>query len=140
MFGFLKPKPRPAPQPEKDVDDSPREATDSSSGWLSRLKQGLTKTRQQLGNRLVGVFGAGRKLDEAFYEELETVLLSSDVGVTATEFLIENLRARARREGYTEAAELKEALGELLLEELRPLEQPLQVGAHRPFIIMLAGV
>jgi fused signal recognition particle receptor len=118
----------------------PAEAPPAAGRWFSRLREGLDKTRRQLGNRLVGVFGAGRKLDEAFYDELETVLLSSDVGVTATEFLIENLRARARREGYTEAAELKEALGELLLEELRPLEQPLQVAAHRPFIIILAGV
>ena len=45
--------------------------------------------------QLAGLFGAGRKLDEGFYEELETVLLTSDVGVTATEFLISNLRARA---------------------------------------------
>jgi fused signal recognition particle receptor len=140
MFGFLKPKPRPAPEPEKDLDDSPREATDSSSGWFSRLKQGLTKTRQQLGGRLAGLFGAGRKLDEAFYEELETVLLSSDVGVTATEFLIDNLRAQARREGYTEAAQLKEALAALLLEELQPIAKPLDVTTQRPFIIMLAGV
>jgi fused signal recognition particle receptor len=110
------------------------------SGWISRLREGLGKTRQQFGGRLMGVFGAGRKLDESFYEELETVLLSSDVGVSATEFLIDNLRARARREGYTEAEQLKEALGDLLLELLRPLAKPLNVSAHRPFIIMLAGV
>jgi len=103
-------------------------------------KDGLGKTRQQLGGRLIGVFGAGRKLDEGFYEELETVLLSSDVGVTATEFLLDNLRARARREGYTEAEQLKEALGDLLLELLRPLTKPLNVSGHRPFVIMLAGV
>ena len=111
-----------------------------SSSWFSRLKSGLDKTRQQLGGRLVGVFGAGRKLDEAFYEELETVLLSSDVGVSATEFLLDNLRARARREGYTEADQLREALGDLLLELLSPLARPLEVSTHRPFVIMLAGV
>jgi fused signal recognition particle receptor len=110
------------------------------SGWFSRLKQGLDKTRQQLGGRLVTVFGAGRKLDEAFYEELETVLLTSDVGVSATEFLLDNLRARARREGYTEAEQLKEALGDLLLDLLQPLARPLDVSTSRPFVIMLAGV
>lgn len=140
MFGFLKPKPRPAPEPDKTAGDSPPDAADSSGGWFSRLKQGLTKTRQQLGGRLAGLFGAGRKLDEAFYEELETVLISSDVGVTATEFLIDNLRSRARREGYAEAAQLKEALAELLLEELQPIAKPLDVTTQRPFIIMLAGV
>jgi fused signal recognition particle receptor len=137
MFGFLKPKPRPAP-------DAPAASTPDAaapeSGWFSRLKEGLSKTRRQLGGRLSGVFGAGRKLDEAFYEELETVLLTSDVGVTATEFLIDNLRAQARREGYTEAAQLKQALGELLLELLRPLARALDIDRHKPFVIMLAGV
>jgi fused signal recognition particle receptor len=133
MFGFLKPKPRPAAE-------AAGEAASASPGWFSKLKSGLAKTRQQLGGRLSGLFGAGRKLDEAFYEELETVLLSSDVGVAATEFLIENLRSRARREGCTDASELREALGELLLELLEPLAQPLDVSAKKPFVIMLAGV
>ncbi|MGZ8155229.1 MAG: signal recognition particle-docking protein FtsY [Burkholderiales bacterium] len=149
MFSFFKAKPRPdapvaplspaAPAtpaaPETPAVEPPR-----NGGWFSRLKEGLTKTRRQLGGRLVGLFGAGRKLDESFYEELETVLLSSDVGVTATEFLLENLRARARRGGFTEAEQLKEALGELLLEILRPLARPLDVSKHRPFVIMIAGV
>ena len=133
MFSFLKPKPRPA-------DVAPGEPAEQSAGWFSRLKDGLTKTRRQLGGRLTGLFGAGRKLDEAFYDELESVLLTSDVGVAATEFLIDNLRVRARREGFTEAIELREALGELLLELLRPLARPLEVSAHKPFVIMLVGV
>ena len=115
-------------------------AEPAAAGWFSRLKDGLSKTRQQFGGRLVTVFGAGRKLDESFYEELETVLLTSDVGVSATEFLLDNLRARARREGYTEAEQLKEALGDLLLDLLNPLAKPLNVSTHRPFVIMLAGV
>jgi fused signal recognition particle receptor len=82
----------------------------------------------------------GRKLDEAFYEELETVLLTADVGVTATDYLIDNLRIRAKREGYTEADQLREALGDLLLDLLEPIEQPLDTSAHKPFVIMLAGV
>lgn len=132
MFSFLKPKPRTAPSAE---------ATNAEeSGWFSRLREGLTATRRQLGGRLAGVFGVGRKIDESFYDELETVLLTSDVGVAATEFLIENLRKRATREGYSDAAQLREALGDLLLEELQPISQPLDVSSHRPFVIMLAGV
>lgn len=117
-----------------------RDGDSTSGGWLSRLKQGLTKTRQQLGQRLAGLFGAGRKLDEAFYEELETVLLSADVGVAATGHLIGILRERARRERYAEAAQLRQALGGALLELLEPVAQPLDVGTARPFVIMLAGV
>src|ERR1700704_5978293 len=140
MFGFLKPKPRPTPEPEQPAAATPAAGAASSGGWFSRLKDGLTKTRHQLGGRLAGLFGTGRKLDASFYEELESVLLTSDVGVTASEFLIDSLRARARREGYTEAAQLKEALAELLMQELQPLMQPLDVARHRPFIIMIAGV
>jgi fused signal recognition particle receptor len=117
-----------------------RNGDSASGGWLSRLKQGLTKTRQQLGQRLTGLFGAGRKLDEAFYEELETVLLSADVGVAATGHLIGILRERARRERYAEAAQLRQALGAALLELLEPVARPLDVGTARPFVIMLAGV
>ena len=113
---------------------------EARDGWLSRLKQGLAKTRQQLGERLAGLFGAGRKLDEAFYEELETVLLHADVGVTATEHLIGQLRARAKREHYSEAAQLRQALADALLELLQPVAIPLDISAHKPFVIMLAGV
>ena len=157
MFSFLKPKSRaPAPQEADDATRSPlpaaadgavpgapaapAEEPASGGGWFARLKEGLTKTRQQLGGKLVGLFGAGRKLDEGFYEELETVLLTADVGVTATDFLIENLRARAKREGYTEASQLRVALADLLMQELEPIAKPLNVSTHKPFVIMLAGV
>jgi len=139
IFGFLKSKDKDAPAPALDT---PADAAEppAGGGWLSRLKSGLSKTREKLGAQVAGLFGAGRKLDEAFYEELETVLLSSDVGVTATEHLIEGLRSRAKRERYTEAAQLKQALAENLGAMLTPIEQPLDVGTAKPFVIMLAGV
>lgn len=112
----------------------------ASGGWFARLKQGLSKTRRELGTRLAGVFGAGRKIDEAFYEELETVLITSDVGVAATEDLIARLRERARRERYSEAAELKQALQDALVALLGPIAVPLDVTTHHPFVIMLVGV
>ena len=132
MFGFLKSR--------KPVEPQPPEHETESAGWFSRLKSGLSKTRVQLNEKIAGLFGAGRKLDEAFFEELETVLLGADVGVTATTNLIEELRARAHRERHTEAAQLREALAEIMYEMLRPIEQPLNVGTHKPFVIMLAGV
>jgi fused signal recognition particle receptor len=132
MFGFLKPK--------EPKDAAPGTDPVEAGGWLNRLKSGLAKTREKLGTQVAGMFGAGRKLDEAFYEELETVLIGADVGVTATSHLIDALRARARKERYTEADQLKQALGENLVAMLKPIEQPLDVGTHKPFVIMLAGV
>jgi len=169
MFSFLKRRGKDEAKPGADVESQPAAAEESplegkpvsapaaesvsdeplasqspaepgTQGWLGRLRAGLTKTRRQLGDRLTGLFGAGRKLDDEFYEELETVLLTADVGVAATEHMIEALRAQARRERYTEAAQLKQGLRSLLLELLRPIEQPLDVSTHKPFVIMLAGV
>lgn len=126
MFGF-----------RKDRDD---DAATPATGWLARLQQGLSKSRSQLGNRLGGLFKTGRKLDEAFYEELETILLTADVGVAATTDLLEKLRSRARRERYTEAAQLRTALRTVLLELLQGIARPLDISNHHPFVIMLAGV
>ncbi len=147
MFGFLKSKDKnPAPAAEVAVaaeinaPDASVAPMVQSGGWLSRLKSGLAKTREKLGAQVAGLFGAGRKLDEAFYEELETVLLSADVGVAATAHLLDALRAQARRERYTEAAQLKQALADNLTAMLKPIEQALDISAHKPFVIMLAGV
>jgi len=132
MFGFLKPKDTPSAAASGEAPES--------GGWFNRLKSGLAKTREKLGAQMAGLFGAGRKLDDAFYEELETVLIGADVGVPATSHLIDALRDRARRERYTDAAQLRQALGENLVAMLKPIEQPLNTATHKPFVIMLAGV
>jgi fused signal recognition particle receptor len=112
----------------------------SQGGWLERLRQGLGKTRRLLGADIGHLFKPGRPLDESLYEELETALLTADVGPAATGELLQAVRARAKRERYTEAGQLRQALQAALLELLRPIAVPLEVEAHRPFVIMLAGV
>jgi len=108
--------------------------------WFARLRDGLAQTRLQLGDRLAGLLGAARPLDEAFYEELEAALISADVGVAASTHLLGELRQRARREGYADSTQLRQALRESMRELLEPIAVPLAVEAHRPFVIMLAGV
>lgn len=127
MFGF-----------RKNV--QPAESARPESGWLARLQQGLSKSRERLGAQLGGLFSPGRKLDEAFYEELETVLLTADVGVAATSHLLDVLRVRAKREHYSEAGQLRTALRETLIGLLQAASEPLDTTAHHPFVIMLAGV
>jgi fused signal recognition particle receptor len=112
----------------------------NGDGWLARLKDGLAKTRETLNTPLTELFSGSRRIDEAFYEELETVLIAADVGVAATGHLLAELRSRARREGYTESAQLKEALRSALRGLLEPVAVPLDPGTQRPFVIMLAGV
>ncbi|MBU0593703.1 MAG: signal recognition particle-docking protein FtsY [Gammaproteobacteria bacterium] len=116
------------------------EAESKPEGWAARLKQGLTRTREQFGRKVTNLFGSGAKIDDELYEELETILLTSDVGVAATQYLLDDLRVRVKREGMEEAGQLKDALQQSLRALLQPLEAPLDIAGHRPFIIMLAGV
>jgi fused signal recognition particle receptor len=133
VFGFRKTPPAPdkPAEPEKPA---------SRPSWSQRLKAGLSRTREKLGGQLAGLFGAGRKIDEDLYEELETILLTADVGVDATEALLERLRKQVAREHLSDAATLRSALAEALTELLAPLEKPLDTSGAKPFIIMLAGV
>lgn len=112
----------------------------ASLGWAARLKQGLSKSRQQMAKSLASVFGGG-KIDEDLYEELETVLLTSDMGIEATEHLMEEVRQRVSLRGLKDGEELRGALKEAIYELIKPLEQPLALPVDkRPFVIMLAGI
>lgn len=113
--------------------------TDALS-WTERLKHGLARTRNQLGKQLSVALGGHGKIDHALYEELESVLLLSDIGVSATRHLLEQLRARVSRDKLQDPTGLKRVLQEVLLELLEPLEKPLDTASHRPFIIMVTGV
>jgi fused signal recognition particle receptor len=106
------------------------------SGWLGRLKSGLSRT----GGQLSGLFAGGGRIDDELYEDLETVLITSDVGMDATSLLMADLRRHVKAQRLTDAAQLKEALGECLYRLLRPLAQPLDVSGHKPFVIMMCGV
>ncbi len=108
--------------------------------WAQRLKQGLSRTRGALTGQIAGLFGIGAKIDEALFEELETVLLSADVGVEATQHLTDRLRSRVKKDKLTEAEQLKSALKSELAELLAPLEKPLDINTAKPFVIMLAGI
>jgi fused signal recognition particle receptor len=132
MLSFLK--------PDKDKPEEIGADAGSSSGWMAKLRRGLGATRLRLGSQLAEVFGSGRKIDEALFEELETVLLGCDVGVDATHYLLEQTRVRARRERMQEAAQIRDALRQALLQLLAPLAQPLDVSRARPFVILMAGV
>ena len=110
-----------------------------SRGWAARLREGLSRTRTEFTGKLAGVFRRG-KIDDALYEELETILLTSDVGVAGAERLLASLRARVKREGLTDSTEVKSALQAVLTELLTPLEKPLDLGTHKPLVILLAGV
>ncbi|WP_374244456.1 signal recognition particle-docking protein FtsY [Zoogloea sp.] len=122
--------PAPAPEPEK------------KRSWMDRLRAGLSRTREQIGGGLGGIANlfSRRKIDEEFLEELETTLLMADCGVEATQHLLKELRLRWKRDKLETADQLQDALSEGLLSILQPLEKPLEITGHKPYIIMIAGV
>jgi fused signal recognition particle receptor len=103
--------------------------------WLDKLKAGLGKTASNIS----GVFG-GNVIDEALYEELEAALLMSDAGVSATEYVLAELRRKVASSGVTHPVAMKNILIATLTELLQPLQKPLVIGQHHPTVVMVAGV
>ena len=131
-------------QVQEDVAETPAEASASVEeqklSWAARLKQGLTKSRDKMAKSLAGVFGGGQ-IDEDLYEELETVLITSDMGMEATEYLMKDVRDRVSLKGLKDGNELRGALKDALYDLIKPLEKPLVLPETKePFVIMLAGI
>lgn len=131
----IQPIPSTAEQPVHVTADEP-----ARLGWAARLKQGLTKSRNQMAKSLASVFGGG-KIDEDLYEELETVLITSDMGIEATDYLMKDVRRRVSLKGLSDGHELRETLKESIYDLIKPLEKPLVIPDNgQPFVIMLAGI
>src|SRR5262245_10062008 len=118
-------------------------ASDTGSatvGWLARLKTGLSATRDKLGGQLSALLGRHATIDDTLYEELETLLLSCDIGVASTAYLLEQARLRAAREHLSDPGELRRVLKDCLVDLLEPVAKPLSVEGQRPFVLLVAGV
>ena len=104
-------------------------------GIFSKLAQGLKKTKEAIAKKFYSLF-TGRALDDEFYEDLENVLISSDVGVEATEQILERFRDECFERRISKAGDAKELLRQIMVEsidyEIAPYEYPL--------IILVAGV
>jgi fused signal recognition particle receptor len=109
--------------------------TQPRTGWVSKLAGGLRKTSGSIAT----VF-TGTQIDEALYEDLETALLQADAGVTATRFLLDDLKRRVKAARAAEPGTVRELLVEALAELLAPLQKTLVVGQYHPTIIMVEGV
>jgi fused signal recognition particle receptor len=108
----------------------------AKSGWLSRLKEGLTRTRVNIA----GLFSGG-VVDEAFLEELEFALISADVGVATAAILLRRVRDRIKLDGLKTQEDVRSALRDELAALLSAAERPLDLAAHgKPLVIMVAGV
>ncbi|AIS18613.1 cell division protein FtsY [Pseudomonas rhizosphaerae] len=135
------PVPAPVAQAMPPAVVAPQAAAPAKAGFFARLKQGLSKTSASLGEGMASLFLGSKLIDDDLLEELETRLLTADVGVEATSVIIQSLTRKVARKELTDAAALYKALQGELTALLRPVEQPLVIKAeHQPFVILVVGV
>jgi fused signal recognition particle receptor len=112
---------------------------DEPQGFLARLKARLNRGGASIARDLRHLL-RGRQIDAAVLEDLETRLLSADVGVEATGEILADLNRRVARHELDDVDALLDALRDRLSELLAPCEQPLSIGPARPFVVLVVGV
>ena len=134
---------RPAPEPVAPVAAAPVavQAEQAKPGFFARLKQGLSKTSASIGEGMASLFLGRKAIDDDLLDEIETRLLTADVGVEATSAIVQSLTQKVARKQLADADALFRALQEELAALLRPVEQPLNIdGARAPYVILVVGV
>ena len=125
LFSFKKDKPAEA-QPEN---------------WLSRLRKGLSRTSANIGSGLGDVFLGKKAIDDQLLEDIETCLLTADVGIEATQAIIHNLTEQVARKALNDSDALFQSLREQMLSILEPVDQTLSIPEQdKPFSILVVGV
>jgi fused signal recognition particle receptor len=113
----------------------------AKAGFFARLKQGLSKTSASIGEGMASLFLGKKVIDDDLLEEIETRLLTADVGVEATGVIIQSLTQKVARKQLTDAQALYTSLQGELSAMLKPVEQPLIIDVSRkPFVILVVGV
>ncbi len=108
-------------------------------GFFDKLKQGLTKTKESLNEKINNVFSNFRKVDEEFLDELEEILIMSDIGMETSVKIINNLRERIKKEKIEDEDQVKQALRE----EMKKILDVTDISLHlntKPSVILVIGV
>jgi fused signal recognition particle receptor len=122
------------PAVESTAPSSPDAAASSKRNWRERLGGNA------FSRGLSSLFVRHPKLDDDLLDELETTLITADVGVEASTALVENLRRRMHKREFADAPALLAALRAELIALLKPVERPLDVGGRHPFLVLVVGV
>ena len=134
-------EPEPEPEPARAaLQEKP--VAGEKTGWFSRIKAGLGKTRANLTDGLADLFLGKKQIDDDLMEDLETQLLLADVGIEATTEIIDRLTERVSRKELQDSEALYRALQEELSTMLAPVSQPLVLPpkGEGPFVILVVGV
>ncbi|MGR4971961.1 signal recognition particle-docking protein FtsY [Pseudomonas sp. LARHCG127] len=135
------PEPEPAPAVVPTPAEPPRTAEENKVGFFARLKQGLSKTSASIGEGMASLFLGKKVIDDELLEDIETRLLTADVGVEATSVIIQSLTQKVARKQLTDADALYKSLQGELTSLLKPVEKPLVVASqNKPFVILVVGV
>ena len=111
------------------------------TGLFGRLKKGLSKTGSALGEGLGNLFLGKREIDDDLLEDIETQLIMSDVGIDATQVIIDSLTQQVARKELDDADTLLKSLKKELAAVLKPSEAPLQIDtSKKPYVILMIGV
>ena len=105
-------------------------------GLFARLREGLSKTRGNMTEKVDTVIRESRKIDEDFYEELEDILVMSDCGLKATTVIIDELRERVKKQNIRDAADARDVLKQIMTEQMDIPRPPLKW----PMVMLLVGV
>ena len=132
------PGPEPEPESEPEPGEPPQE--NGKKGLFRRFRERLSKTRTGLGGMLENVFSSSGPVDEELLEELEEILITSDLGLEATTNLLDKLRKKIRKNKLSQASELREALKESLLEMFKAPEAEPGRPKTGPEVILIVGV
>jgi fused signal recognition particle receptor len=129
-----------APAPASPAPDNNDTVADKPEGFYARLKRGLSRTSSQLASGLGDLFLGKKAIDDDLLEELESQLLMADLGVEATQRVIDDLTQRVSRKELSDADALMTALQDALFEIVSPCEVALEPVGHKPFVILVVGV
>jgi fused signal recognition particle receptor len=124
-------------EPEKP---EPDEAGEQKGGFFSRMRQAVTRTRESFSAKIADIAAMTRIVDESALEDLETALLTSDIGVPTTTAILEALRNRARHQAIDGGAELRELLKQQLVAILEAPRRPIPSPDAPPKVTFLVGV
>jgi fused signal recognition particle receptor len=113
---------------------------EEKKGFFHRLKEGLFRTHQGMVSKIDQLLSGKKKIDDLLLEELEEILITSDIGVKTTRQLLEKVLEKVKRKELEDADHLKKALQEEMFLILRQQENPLDISSANPFVIMVIGV
>lgn len=136
---YIEPSP-PVPSPPPVLPEELRSEPPSKPGFFERLKQGLQKTKDGLIGRIDALVLGKKEIDADTLEELEEILITSDVGVKTTVELVRTLEQRLSRNELRDGQALKSALKEEILQRLDCHHSALDVSHHHPFVLLVIGV